>query len=583
MRIRPRGALPSPEQAALAPAGWPLRIGVATIVLLALLLRVAGLHHGLPFVYNIDERAHFVPRAIGMFGGNLNPQDFLNASGLTYLFLAVFWVVFAGAGHATHHFDTDPSSVFLAARITVALIATAGVWLVYASGARLLGRAGGALAAGVAAVAFLPVFYAHQALNDAPSAALVALALFAATRVATQGARRDYALAGVAVGLAFGVKYNALIAALPVLAAIAVRLLAEPPQRRRTLLLSALALAFAIAAFLITNPYFLLDHSAWMAGFEKQQRLNELPGTLLGERQRNGWLYYLWTMGWGLGYVPAIAAGIGALVLLRRKLWAALLLVPAPLVLILFEGSYTRYYGRYELPMYPMLCVLAAAGAIAACELVPARLARMRIAVLVVAAVALCGQGLLYSLHSDVVLRRTNTLTAARAWMVRNIPVGSVIVLEPIAPVEWQNDGGLPHGMPRWKRWARPTAVRLALGRLYPPAGQQQTFQNYELTLVPQLVGAMEHTGACWYVAGSTQSGRAFLQPARAPYARAFYRELERHATLVHQESPFSAATRTAPAFQFDWSFDWYPLSYHRPGPWVRIYHLNFGRCARAA
>jgi len=134
---------------------------------------------------------------------------------------------------------------------------------------------------------------------------------------------------------------------------------------------------------------------------------------------------------------------------------------------------------------------------------------------------------------------------------------------------------------PRWTRWSRPASVRLALGRIYPPAGQPQTYQNYVLTLVPQLLDAMEHAGACWYISGSTQSGRAMLQPARAPRAIEFYRALERRATLVYQDSPFAKSRRQALPFQFDWSFDWYPLAYQRPGPWVRIYHLNFGRCAR--
>ena len=33
-----------------------------------------GVRHGLPYVYNADENAHFVPRAIGMFGHSLEPE-----------------------------------------------------------------------------------------------------------------------------------------------------------------------------------------------------------------------------------------------------------------------------------------------------------------------------------------------------------------------------------------------------------------------------------------------------------------------------------------------------------------------------
>jgi hypothetical protein len=32
-------------------------------------------------------------------------------------------------------------------------------------------------------------------------------------------------------------------------------------------------------------------------------------------------------------------------------------------------------------------------------------------------------------------------------------------------------------------------------------------------------------------------------------------------------------------AFNFDWSFDYYPLAYARPGPLMTVYRLYGGRC----
>ena len=41
----------------------------------ALLLRLWGIRYGLPFAYNIDERSHFVPRAVGLFTkGTFDPH-----------------------------------------------------------------------------------------------------------------------------------------------------------------------------------------------------------------------------------------------------------------------------------------------------------------------------------------------------------------------------------------------------------------------------------------------------------------------------------------------------------------------------
>ena len=67
-------------------AWWVL----GAIVVLALALRLWHLDHGLPYAYNADEELHFVPVAVKMFGGSLNPRYFENPPALTYLLFLVF-------------------------------------------------------------------------------------------------------------------------------------------------------------------------------------------------------------------------------------------------------------------------------------------------------------------------------------------------------------------------------------------------------------------------------------------------------------------------------------------------------------
>ena len=64
------------------------RIWLALILLVAFGLRVWSLEHGLPYSYNLDERAHFVPHAVAMTGGDLNPGYFINPPLLTYILAA---------------------------------------------------------------------------------------------------------------------------------------------------------------------------------------------------------------------------------------------------------------------------------------------------------------------------------------------------------------------------------------------------------------------------------------------------------------------------------------------------------------
>jgi hypothetical protein len=62
------------------------------------------------------------------------------------------------------------------------------------------------------------------------------------------------------------------------------------------------------------------------------------------------------------------------------------------------------------------------------------------------------------------------------------------------------------------------------------------------------------------------------------PQAIAYYSELARRAQVAYRVSPYSPGQGPVP-FGFDWSFDYYPLAYERPGPQVSVYRLAGGRC----
>src|SRR5690606_5794487 len=69
-------------------------VGVGLLLVVAFALRAWGVKHGLPYAYNADENAHFVPKAIGLFGHSLNPQYFINPPAYTYVLHVVFAVWF---------------------------------------------------------------------------------------------------------------------------------------------------------------------------------------------------------------------------------------------------------------------------------------------------------------------------------------------------------------------------------------------------------------------------------------------------------------------------------------------------------
>jgi len=563
-------APPRPQAPPAAPRrGWAWPLALAGLLLGALLLRLWGITWGLPFTYNVDERAHFVPKAVGFFSGDLNPHYQLNPSGFSYAIAAVY-AAFYGSGDAVRAgFAGDPGEAYLVGRVLSAVLGTVSVGLTCLAGARLFGRAAGLLAGGLMAVSFLPVFYAHQALNDAPTLAPVALALLGAALVVRSGRPRDYLLAGLAVGLAAGFKYNAGAVAVAVAAAGLVRFAdGERLAAVRGLALAGLA---ALAGFLLCDPYALLDFATLREALDFLVVYNAREPTI-GEPGRSGYAYYAWTLTWGLGIVPLALAVGGAAWLALRDRRAFLVLVPFVVLFFLSMGSQGRFFGRYMLPAFPALCLLAGAGGVAL-----ARAARRRrvLAGGLIAAAAL-GQGIVVSAHSDLVLSREDTRTQAREWMLANVPPGTRIVVEPSVPAAWFVRGAHPdgEGEPIWDRWRRSRAQARELAREHPGARKRADFQNYVETLFPGMLDLYRREGACTYVRVSTQIGRALREPGRVPEAIAFYRALDREARLLYEANPFGRGEEAMP-FSFDWSFSYYPLAYKRPGPVMRVYRLR--------
>ncbi len=342
---------------------WPV---LAIVLLGGLGLRLWGVAQGLPYAYNADEADHFVPKAIAMFGHDLNPHYFANPPAFTYVLHLAFAVWFGGGAGARHAFALHPAEVYTLARVIAALLGTAALWLLYAAGARLFNRGVGLLAAAIEAVAFLPVFYAHLALNDAPTLAPVTLSLLGSAGVLRKGRLRDYLLAGIGLGLACASKYTAGIVLLPLLAAGATRYLSVPPGARaylvgrRAMVGLLLAGASALVAFLIANPYAVLDFKSFHSELVHQSTLSAEAQGKLGAPKEGGFLYYLWSLTWGLGWLPALAALGGAVAVWRREQRLGWLLVPAPLLYLAFMGLQGRYFGRWLLPIFPILCLLAA-------------------------------------------------------------------------------------------------------------------------------------------------------------------------------------------------------------------------------
>jgi dolichyl-phosphate-mannose-protein mannosyltransferase len=560
---------------------WDLRYGaaVAGVLAVALALRVWGLRSGLPWVYNIDEDQHFVPHAVAMLGGNLNPQYFGNPAAFTYVLAGLLELWFGGRTAVNHlYYSADSSQIWVLARLTSGVLGTLAVWLLYLVGARLFDRRTGLLAAAVMAVAFLPVYYGKLALNDAPTLAPVCLSLWGSVGILRDGRRRDYAIAGLGLGLAAATKYTGGIVIVP-LAAAALSRVRGPDGGWRVALWLTLAGVVALAAFVAADPYSVVDfHSFWNA-LAHQSAESEAAGGKLGLTYGSGVFYYLWSITWGVGWVPALAALAGAALLVLRREWTMVAVwVPVVVVFLAFMGLQGRYFGRWVMPIVPIICLLGAHAAVSAAERLRSAQPRLRGLPVMLAGTAMCAQGLVYSIHSGLVNSRVDTRNSTLAWLDAHVPAHSRIVVEPVvlnssrAPNNWAA---------RWIAFPDFYTHRGPRGKLRVRGGQVVKLENYERTLSPALIDLYVRTGYCWVVTGSTEEARAQVDPTAVPQAVAYYSALAARGTLVYEVSPYSSGVASVP-FNFDWSFDYYPAGYARPGPLIAIYRLHGGRCGRA-
>jgi hypothetical protein len=576
------------------------RLVLALILIVGFALRVWNIDYGLPFVYSIDEGSHFTSRAVEMFWQDLDPGYYQNPAAYTYLVYLVLRVMYGPLGfvfdlpfgNVTDQFDKNPTEIWIAARTLAAGLCMGGVAATYWAARRLWGVREGLVAAAVVAFAFLPVAYSRVAVTDVGALIGVALSLGFAVRAYEGGRTRDFALAGAAAGLAVSFKYTAGLALLPLaiaaLARIAPRGARAPGNWRADALraLGGLTLGVVLAAvvFVVLNAYLFGSLDAWWSDLRDQAEVaadQPKPG-----QESGGVSYYLDSLTWGLGWAAAFAALIGAVLELRRNLVRGLMLVAVPLALFVYLSAQSRYFGRWLLPAYPALAMLAAAALSQASSLVPNP--RWRGPVLGGVAALVLLQPLAADFRSAQVLGRDDTRQQARDWLEAHYPPELRASIEPAVPGRWfrSNPEGDPPSWlsrcPKQDGWTEPgwsyvagggerVCSQYKPGLVARPDGGVRA-SSYHSVLDPDVIDDYRLYGYCLVVTVDVVQDRA-LQ-TRDQGARAYYDRLARESRIVRTFSPYDEGAEPVP-FSFDLSYNYYPPEYHRPGPTVRIHRLD--------
>ncbi|MBI4329584.1 MAG: glycosyltransferase family 39 protein [Chloroflexi bacterium] len=408
------------------------------VLAFAFALRVYGANFGLPSLYQSDEI--FVVQHALKFGlGDLNPHWFLYPSLSMYVLFVEYGLFYLSgllAGAFSVPWDlavlyfTDPTALYLIARITAALLGTATVLLAYLLGKELFSPRVGLVSAAFLAVLPIPVEESHYGTTDIPMGFLTASTLLTAALLLKTGSLRWYLLTGLLAGLAGSAKYPGGLFVVALLLAHTLRPAPRPWAP------FVVGLALAPAGFLLGTPFALLDLSTFWAFVVGQ-----------AEQARAGWLGTVaWTpyvdvlrsilpaaMTWLFTIAALLATGYA---LLRRSPQDILLLgVFGAFFLVL--GASALNWPRYWIPILPILSILVArlvveTGGLLADQLLPWLIWRRAIALLL--ALALLVPPALASLHVAQGFTQLDNRTLAAEWIVANIPPGTKMAIAQTGP-----------------------------------------------------------------------------------------------------------------------------------------------------
>ena len=332
--------------------------------------------------------------------------------------------------------------IFLVGRTINVILDTLVVLLVFGIGRRIGGSLAGLGGATIYAFTPMVIQLAHFYTTDSWLTFGAALTLFSATVAAQRGNRGFFLLAGLAAGFTVATKpTGAATIALVGLAIIYDAWLRSRSGQGGPMVASAAAERFVLAAvgavaiFVLTEPYAVLDPTSYLADLREQTNIQRGTFDVPYTRVYIGTTPIVYQLEqlvrWGMGPVGGILGilGVGALVWRAWRHRGAAEIMTLGWILIFLATlllPQTKFL-RYVAPMVPALAV---AGGFLLSRIIRVRLPRFnRLAAVGLPAVALAGLVFWVGATSSV-YAHDNTRIAASRWIYANVPPGSAITTE---------------------------------------------------------------------------------------------------------------------------------------------------------
>ena len=416
---------------------------LALVFVVALAGRLWGIDYGLPFSYWTDEY-HELMRAMELGAGGFNFAR--TSKGGFYLLLfveyGIYFVVLklAGVVTTTHEFAElfarDPSVFYLIGRTTAAVFGCITVAAVFYVSRLAYTTMAGLMAAFLLAINVLHVDVSHRIGVDIPMTMLATLALYHGLRLADDGRRISYVMAGLFAGLATTTKLPGIVLLLPLLIAHTYAVARNGGRVREWIASRDLWIAASVfvAVLLVTNPGYFVYTNFGVHLFEpagdalESDELDAFVGTDLVGRP-NLYLFYLNAVSDSMGW-PLFVVSLGALAYaVWKRTRADVILVSYALVNYLAisgTSSEVLYYPRYALPVITILVILA--GRALSDLLLDLQSWRLAAGAAILAVVS--AWPIVKVVTSDYTLTQNDTRTIAKDWFETNVPAGATVLIE---------------------------------------------------------------------------------------------------------------------------------------------------------
>jgi hypothetical protein len=413
------------------------RLLLASVIGLALLLRVWGVTFGLPYDLTADE-PHQIVQALKVGAGQGGPLvrmwHTVGKGGLDYLLFVEYSLLFAGwwligQVHGPREFAlrylTDPTAFYLVGRVTVAALGALTALAVFHVGRRMFDVRIGLGAATIAAVSYFHASASHVINVHVPMACALWTGVAAYLSYEASGTRRLLVIAGLLSGAAVALAYSAAVGlAMLVFARLFLSDRADGRVRDAAILGGTALLSIAFM-----SPDLLTGAGMLLRNFAAPAAATATGGDLRGAidsvtiLQQHDWTAFLqlWLKPGDLLITIAAAAGL-LIGVWKRERWTILLSGTTAIYVLVVSASHRGLSESYLLPVIPAVWLLSSRGL--------AALSLGRRSLYAAGVTAACSVPLFYAVREDVMLAKPDTRVIAKQWIETHVPAGSKILMD---------------------------------------------------------------------------------------------------------------------------------------------------------